>query len=293
MINESLERITSKSISSRDSKQAIPIYFSNNISDIKKNLSAANYKFLRSLDFNAIYGEMVVLSDPNGKIAAVIFGLKKEHKNYPSFFVGSKLSKLPKGKYSFKNLPKNEGVNELILGFYLSFYSFKDFNNNRLKWANSLSKDPLVKDYSKKLYISADKHNFCYLYNWLGEPMLQTPDDVITIQELMYQTKPDIILEIGVAWAGTLLLYETLANFTKTKKIIGVDIFIPKDLKKRIFSKSKSKKIKLIKADSTSYDTFKKIKKMCGKYKNILIHLDSDHTKKTVLKESCFIGGVF
>ncbi len=163
--------------------------------------------------------------------------------------------------------------------------SFKDFNNKRLKWANSLSKDPLVKNYSKKLYISADKHNFCYLYNWLGEPMLQTPDDVITIQELMYQTKPDIILEIGVAWAGTLLLYETLANFTKTKKIIGVDIFIPKDLKKRIFSKSKSKKIKLIKADSTSYDTFKKIKKMCGKYRNILIHLDSDHTKNTVLKE--------
>lgn len=163
--------------------------------------------------------------------------------------------------------------------------TFKDFNNKRLKWANSLSKDPLVKNYAKKLYVSADKHNFCYLYNWLGEPMLQTPDDIMTIQELMYKTKPDVILEIGVAWAGTLLLYDTLAKFTNTKKIIGVDIFIPKDLKKRIFSKSKSKKIQLIKADSTSKLTFNKIKKICGNYKNILIHLDSDHTKETVFKE--------
>ena len=142
MINKTLERISSKLISSRDSKKAIPIYFSNNISDIKKNLSSANYKFLRALDFNATYGEMVVLSDANGKIAAVIFGLKKAHKNYPSFFVGSKLSKLPKGKYSFKNLPKNEGVNELILGFYLSFYSFKDFNN-KLKGVKNLRNSTL------------------------------------------------------------------------------------------------------------------------------------------------------
>ncbi len=163
--------------------------------------------------------------------------------------------------------------------------SFKNFNNKRLKWAISLSKDKNVKRLSKKLYISADKHNFCYLYNWHGEPMLQTSDDILTLQEIIFKTKPEIIIEIGVAWAGTLLLYDTLSNFAGIKKIIGVDIFIPDDLKKRIFSKSKSKKIKLITADSTDIKTFQKIKKLCGKYKNILIHLDSDHTKNHVLKE--------
>lgn len=163
--------------------------------------------------------------------------------------------------------------------------SFKNFNNKRLKWAISLSKDKNVKRLSKKLYISADKHNFCYLYNWHGEPMLQTSDDILTLQEIIFKTKPEIVIEIGVAWAGTLLLYDTLSNFAGIKKIIGVDIFIPDDLKKRIFSKSKSNKIKLITADSTDIKTFQKIKKLCGKYKNILIHLDSDHTKNHVLKE--------
>ncbi len=163
--------------------------------------------------------------------------------------------------------------------------SFKKFNQKRLGWAYSLSKDSKVKKLSKNLYVSADKHNFCYLYNWLGEPMLQTPDDILTLQELISVTRPEIIIEIGVAWAGTLLLYETLSNFTNTKKIIGVDIYIPNDLKKRISSKSKSKKIKLLTADSTSKATFEKIKKMCGKYKSILVHLDSNHTKNHVLKE--------
>ena len=163
--------------------------------------------------------------------------------------------------------------------------SFKDFKNKREIWENSLNKDPKVNELSKILYISADKHYFCYLYNWLGEPMLQTPDDILTLQEIIYKTKPDVIIEVGVAWAGTLLLYDTLSKFTKTKKIIGVDIFIPKDLKKRIFSKSNSKKIKLITADSTTNETIKKIKKICGNYKNILIHLDSNHTKKHVLAE--------
>ena len=163
--------------------------------------------------------------------------------------------------------------------------SFKNFKIKRKIWAGKLNRDQKVKKLSKKLYISADKHNFCYLYDWLGEPMLQTPDDILTLQEIIHKTKPEIILEIGVAWAGTLLLYDSLSNFSKTKKIIGVDIFIPEDLKRRLFSKSKSKKIKLINADSTSFKTFSKIKKICGNYRSILIHLDSNHTKDHVLKE--------
>ena len=107
--------------------------------------------------------------------------------------------------------------------------SYNQFNKKRNKWSLNLNKDKKVKELSKKLWVAADKHNFCYLYNWAGEPMLQTPDDILTLQELLFKTKPDIIIEVGVAWAGTLLLYETLSSYTQTKKIIEVDIFIPND----------------------------------------------------------------
>ena len=80
-------------------------------------------------------------------------------------------------------------------------------------------------------------------------------------------------------------MYESLSKFAKIKKIIGVDIFMPKDLKKRIFSKTKKNHITLLELDSTLVSTFVKIKKIIGKYKNILIHLDSNHTHDHVLKE--------
>ena len=70
--------------------------------------------------------------------------------------------------------------------------SFNQFNKNRNKWSLNLYKDKKVSKLSKELYIAADKHNFCYLYNWLGEPMLQTPDDVLTIQRIsckLHQSK--------------------------------------------------------------------------------------------------------
>ena len=103
MIDKSLERINTKSISLRSEKKAIPVYFSTNISKIKKKLTSANYNFLKALGFNSIYGDWVVLSDTNGQISAVIVGLKKIKKNYSKFLIGSILSKLPKGTYFLKN----------------------------------------------------------------------------------------------------------------------------------------------------------------------------------------------
>ena len=89
MIDKSLERINTNSISLRSEKKAIPVYFSTNISKIKKKLTSANYNFLKALGFNSIYGDWVVLSDTNGQISAVIVGLKKIKKNYSKFLIGS------------------------------------------------------------------------------------------------------------------------------------------------------------------------------------------------------------
>ncbi len=126
MIEKSLKRINKKLISGRFHKKAVPVFFSTNISKLKKKLTTANYNFLKALGFNSIYGNFVVLSDTNGKIAAVIVGFKK--KINQKFFLGSILSKLPKGTYFLKNIPKTEDINELALGFLLSFYSFRDFD---------------------------------------------------------------------------------------------------------------------------------------------------------------------
>ena len=146
MIQKSLKRINSKIISNKTLKKTINIHFCNNFSEIEKKITTASYIFLKQLNFNFNYGNYVILPDINGKISSVIFGMKKTRK-VSKFLIGSQLSKLPKNNYLIKNYPKNENTFELILGFYLSFYSFKEYH----KRSKSLKKPTLnLPNYKKK-----------------------------------------------------------------------------------------------------------------------------------------------
>ena len=117
------------------------------------------------------------------------------------------------------------------------------------------------------VFIEADRHNWIHQTNWLGEPSLQTPEDLITFQEIIFRTKPDFLLEVGVAWAGSLLFYATIMESIGHGQIIGIDIFIPDDLKDRIFSHSVSKRIKLIQSSSLLEDSYRKINNIIGENK--------------------------
>ena len=119
----------------------------------------------------------------------------------------------------------------------------------------------------------------------MNEPILQTSDDIIALQEIIYKTKPEVIIECGVCWGGSILFYEHMAKITNIKKIIGIDTFIPKDLEKRIYKKVSKDKVVLIKGFTTENDVIDKVKKITKKYKNFLVHLDSDHTFQNVLNE--------
>jgi len=162
----------------------------------------------------------------------------------------------------------------------------KQFLQLNLSSAKFMAKNHALKKKSYELIKAADNYRWIHQASWMGEPILNIVQDVFAIQEIIYQSKPDYIVEIGVAWGGSLLFYSNLINLIKGKKVIGIDIFIPNDLKKRIFKdKKNSKNIVLLEADSTSEETLKKIKKLTKKSKKIMVILDSHHTEDHVLKE--------
>lgn len=148
-----------------------------------------------------------------------------------------------------------------------------------------MDQDQSLKNKALDVFIEADRHNWIHQTSWLGEPSLQTPEDLITFQEIIFRTKPDFLLEVGVAWAGSLLFYATIMESIGHGQIIGIDIFIPDDLKDRIFSHSVSKRIKLIQSSSLLENSYQKINNIIGKNKNTMVHLDSDHTEEHVFKE--------
>lgn len=174
-------------------------------------------------------------------------------------------------------------------------YTRKQFENMRLKMARKMAADAKLNKNALKVLIKADYYNWIHQTNWLGQPILQLPQDMFALQEIIYKTRPEYIIELGVAWGGSLLFYSTLMEVLGGKKIIGVDIYLPSSLKKRLNSYDRvSQRIVLIKGSSVEEATVKKIKRIIGNSKKTLVILDSNHTHEHVLRElriySQFIG---
>ncbi len=165
-------------------------------------------------------------------------------------------------------------------------YTREEFEEMRQDKAREMASDAeLLKD-AYNVFVRADQYNWIHQTNWMGEPSLQTPQDLILFQEMIFKTKPRYIIELGVAWAGSMLFYATLVEALGTEcDIIGIDIYIPDDLRERIYSHSVAKRIHLINASTIDKSTVKKVKKIIGNQKNILVHLDSNHTHEHVLEE--------
>ncbi len=165
-------------------------------------------------------------------------------------------------------------------------YTKKQFEKFLEESGKKMSEDKNLNKKALDLLVEAAEYNWIHQSKWLGEPMLNPAQDIMARQEIIFQTKPDYIIELGVAWGGTLLFYSTLMEILGGKKIIGIDKFMPPDLVKRLKSNKKlSKRLVLINGGSTEKETLKKVRKIIGKNRKLLVILDSNHTHEHVLRE--------
>lgn len=161
-----------------------------------------------------------------------------------------------------------------------------EFEEQRKIWAQELENDVALQEEALDVYVKADRHNWIHQTNWFGEPALQLPQDMFALQEIIFKTRPNYIIEIGVAWAGSMLFYATLQEVLGGKMVIGVDIFIPDDLKERLAThKTLFKRIKLIEGSSVDDSVVEQIKKIIGNDKKVMVILDSHHTHEHVTNE--------
>lgn len=126
---------------------------------------------------------------------------------------------------------------------------------------------------------------YLYTFSWMGRPIIQLPEDMIRIQEVIYQVKPDVIIETGVAHGGSLIFYASLCKAMERGRIIGVDIEIRPHNRKAIESHGLFPFVTLIEGSSTAPETLKQVKELVKSGERVLIILDSCHTKQHVLDE--------
>lgn len=126
---------------------------------------------------------------------------------------------------------------------------------------------------------------YVYSFSWLGRPIIQLPDDVMRIQEAIYEIKPDVVIETGVAHGGSLILYASLFRCMGRGRVIGVDIEIRPHNRKAIEAHEVNDLISLVEGSSTSPPVLEQVRSMVKPGERVMVILDSNHSRDHVRSE--------
>jgi cephalosporin hydroxylase len=126
---------------------------------------------------------------------------------------------------------------------------------------------------------------YSYGFTWLGRPVIQLPEDLVRIQEIIWRTRPDVIVETGVAHGGSLVFYASLFELMRNGLVIGVDIEIRPHNRTAIQAHPLARRITLIEGSSTAPDTIERVREAVPAGSRVMVLLDSNHTKAHVRAE--------
>ena len=178
---------------------------------------------------------------------------------------------------------------------------FNDFSAEVLKNVESVAKDRDFLGLSNIWIREAIRYNYAHNFSWLGRPILQVPQDIYAVQEIIWNVKPDLIIETGIAHGGSLILSAsmlalidyceaidqkmTLDPLESKRRVVGVDIEIRPHNRTAIETHPMAHLIEMIEGSSIAPDIVDQVKAIAKGYKKILVFLDSNHTHDHVLKE--------
>jgi cephalosporin hydroxylase len=141
-------------------------------------------------------------------------------------------------------------------------------------------------DLINALYVKLGaQFQWMYQPTWLGRPIIQFPQDIVAVQELIWKLKPDLIIECGVACGGSVVLSASICELLGKGKVIGVDIEIRPHNREAIEAHVLSNRIELIESSSIDETTVAVLRQRAAKAETVLVILDSNHTYAHVRRE--------
>ena len=133
--------------------------------------------------------------------------------------------------------------------------------------------------------VESNRAQYSYNFSWMGRPIIQYPQDMIAMQEIIWEIKPDYIIETGIAHGGSLIYYASLLELIGHGEVIGIDIDIREHNRKEIEAHPMMKRIKMLQGSSIDKTNVEEIKNLVGDNKKIIVCLDSNHTHEHVMSE--------
>jgi cephalosporin hydroxylase len=126
---------------------------------------------------------------------------------------------------------------------------------------------------------------YVYSFTWLGRPIIQLPEDLLRLQEVIYRVKPDVIVETGVAHGGSLIFYASLCKAMAKGRVVGIDVEIRPHNRHEIESHELYSFITLIEGNSIAPPIVELVKTQVKAGETAMVLLDSNHSKAHVLAE--------
>jgi cephalosporin hydroxylase len=170
--------------------------------------------------------------------------------------------------------------------------------------ANNVSKlgdDLAIQKSSTKWFEETAKYNYSYNFTWMNRPIIQVPQDMVAMQELIYSIKPDLIIETGIAHGGSLIFSASMLALLdmqdaiesgqmldpkrSDRKVLGIDIDIRKHNRDAIEAHPMSSRIMMLQGSSVADEIVKQVRAIAKDYQTVLVCLDSNHTHEHVLAE--------
>jgi cephalosporin hydroxylase len=129
------------------------------------------------------------------------------------------------------------------------------------------------------------ENKLSYQPTWLGIPIIQYPEDIVMMQELIWKVRPDVIIETGVAHGGSAIFFSSMLNLIGKGRVIAIDIEIRQHNKVTIKSHPLSRSITLIEGSSVADKVIAEVKSLIKPEERVLVVLDSNHAYDHVIKE--------
>jgi len=129
------------------------------------------------------------------------------------------------------------------------------------------------------------QQKFQYTFSWMGRPIIQLPEDIVRVQEVIWRLKPDIIIETGVAHGGSLIFYASLCKAMEKGRVVGVDIEIRPHNRAAIEAHPLSRLITLVEGSSIAPEIVRRVSGLVDGSDTVLVLLDSNHSYDHVFAE--------
>ena len=159
------------------------------------------------------------------------------------------------------------------------------FKQERKDQMHKMAQDESLNETSLKWFLQSCNYNYSYNFSWLGRPIIQFPQDIMAMQEIIWTVKPDLIIETGIAHGGSLIFSASMLELIGNGEVLGIDIDIREHNRVEIEKHPMFRRINMIEGPSTSDEVLNEVKSYAKDKKCILVILDSMHTYNHVLKE--------